>query len=74
MSISGVRWANAGSATLSAYVEVRPHTCYIRYRPMSILEATARADTIRYDTGNESVPIQLAQCWFPGLAISKAEI
>jgi len=23
---------------------------------------------------NESVPIQLAQCWFPGLAISNAEI
>jgi len=21
-------------------------------------------------TGNKSVPIQLAQCWFPGLAIS----
>jgi len=25
-------------------------------------------------TGNESVPIQLAQCWFPGLAISSAKI
>jgi len=25
------------------------------------------------DIGNESVPIQLAQCWFPGLAISNAE-
>jgi len=24
-------------------------------------------------TGNESVPIQLAQCWFPGLAISNAK-
>ena len=24
--------------------------------------------------GNESVLIQLAQCWFPGLAISKAKI
>jgi len=24
--------------------------------------------------GNESVPIQLAQCWFPGLAISNAII
>jgi len=23
---------------------------------------------------NESVPIQLAQCWFPGLAISNAKI
>ena len=25
-------------------------------------------------TGDESVPIQLAQCWFPGLAISNAKI
>jgi len=24
--------------------------------------------------GNESVPIQLAQCWFPELAISNAKI
>ena len=24
--------------------------------------------------GNESVPIQLAQCWFPGLAISNAKL
>jgi len=24
--------------------------------------------------GNESVPIQLAQCWFPGLASSNAKI
>jgi len=24
-------------------------------------------------TGNESVPIQLAQCWFPGLAIINAK-
>jgi len=24
--------------------------------------------------GNESAPIQLAQCWFPGLAISNAKI
>jgi len=24
--------------------------------------------------GNENVPIQLAQCWFPGLTISNAKI
>jgi len=24
--------------------------------------------------GNESVPIQLAQCWFRGLAISNAKV
>jgi len=28
----------------------------------------------RSSTGNESVPIQLAQCWFPGLAIFNAKI
>jgi len=26
------------------------------------------------EIGNESVPIPLAQCWFPGLAISNAKI
>jgi len=26
------------------------------------------------EIGNESVPTQLAQCWFPGLAISNAKI
>jgi len=24
--------------------------------------------------GNENVPMQLAQCWFPGLTISNAKI
>jgi len=28
----------------------------------------------RFPIGNESAPIQLAQCWFPGLAISNAKI
>jgi len=28
----------------------------------------------RVDIGKESVPIQLAQFWFPGLAISNAKI
>jgi len=26
------------------------------------------------EIGNESVPTQLAQCWFPGLVISNAKI
>jgi len=26
-----------------------------------------------FSIGNESVPIQLAQCWFPGLAVSNAK-
>jgi len=29
--------------------------------------------TRRCAIGNESVPIQLAQCWFPGLVISNAK-
>jgi len=33
-----------------------------------ILKSTAAS------IGNESVPIQLAQCWFPGLAISSAKV
>ena len=28
----------------------------------------------QFGIGNESVPIQLAQCWLPGLAISDAKI
>jgi len=40
---------------------VRPrHVMLYRYRQKPI--------------GNESVPIQLARCWFPGLAISNAKI
>ena len=30
--------------------------------------------SLRKKIGNESVPIQLAQCWFPGPAISSAKI
>jgi len=33
--------------------------------------ASRRAELL---IGNESVPIQLTQCWFPGLAISNAKI
>jgi len=32
------------------------------------------ADEKSEPIGKESVPIQLAQCWFPGLAISNAKI
>jgi len=39
-------------------------------RYIDSLPHTVRATSI----GNESVPIQLAQCWFPGLAISNAKI
>jgi len=34
----------------------------------------AQSRILRFYTGNESAPIQLAQCRFPGLAISSAKI
>jgi len=40
----------------------------LRYRHLHLLN-----DYYLNCTGNESVPIQLAQCWFPGLAISNAK-
>ena len=38
------------------------------------LYPTPENHTIPANTGNDSVPIQLAQCWFPGLAFSSAII
>jgi len=35
---------------------------------------TLRFVSLKLTTGNESVPIQLAQCWLPGSAISNAKI
>jgi len=37
---------------------------------LAVMPVFAQRGTI----GNESVPIQSAQCWFPGLAISNAKI
>jgi len=31
-------------------------------------------DSTLFDIGNESVSIQLAQCWFPGVAVSNAKM
>jgi len=47
----------------------------IVYRPQSAsnIDITVSA-TAAHSIGNESVPIQLAQCWFPGVAISNAKI
>ena len=39
-----------------------------------VLEQTTATAVGLPDIGNESVLIQLAQCWFPGLAISSAKI
>ena len=42
------------------------------------VKSAVKSETVRQATrnsvGNESVPIQLAQCRYPGLAISKAKI
>jgi len=37
---------------------------------MGLVTLRSEAATVNENTGNECVPIQLAQCWFPGLAIS----
>jgi len=37
----------------------------------AVVPEQAMADAV---TGNESVPIQLARCWLPGLAISSAKM
>jgi len=45
--------------------------------PDQAVSQAAEAHTANWwlsDIGNESVPIQLAQCWFPRLAISNAKI
>jgi len=50
------------------------------YRSGQILKVTRQLTVGKYAQmavsriGNESVPIQLAQRWFPGLAISSAKI
>ena len=48
---------------------VRHNVNNLRGFPRSFL--TTKTHTI--STGNESVPIQLAPCWFHGLAISNAK-
>ena len=40
---------------------------------MALLQLVAPTKTV-VNMGNASVPIQLAQCWFPGLAIFNAKI
>ena len=46
--------------TRSAYASIRHFTACVQIETGAI--------------GNKSVPIQLAKCWFPGLAISNAKI
>ena len=49
---------------------VRPSDCYLGADDVIQLVVLAAVAAI----GNESAPIQLAQCRFPGLAISNAKI
>jgi len=64
------------AAAMRPYVTITVATCrfFVRQRLVAcrrqVLLTLADPDRI----GNESVPIQLAQCWFSGLAISSAEI
>jgi len=45
--------------------------CWIEWSKVAYLRPF---DPATVSVANESVPIQLAQCWFPGLAISNAKI
>jgi len=40
---------------------------------LAVVETKATS-CLYVNVGNESVPIQLAQCWFPGLAVSGVKI
>jgi len=57
---------------MQSVVSVRPSVFTLSFQVILNLDffTCARVMTI----GSESVPIQLAQCWFPGLAISNAKI
>jgi len=52
--------------------------CIDKYLDTAIANQTARKASPpiipKVARENESVPIQLAQCWFPGLAVSSAKI
>jgi len=53
-------------------VSVRPSVCPLAYLTSHISKGHQILHVL--PIGNETVPIQLAQCWFPGLAISNAKI
>jgi len=48
-------------------------TCKENVHGQNCDECVYTDSTVRAKLGNESVPIQLAQCQFPGLAISNAK-
>jgi len=52
----------------------QPEFCLLYYYYYVLLRHNGGKTEHSSSVGNESVPIQLAQCWFPGLAISSAKI
>jgi len=59
---------SCNSSVLCRVVGLRPKWIYTVIGPHRMRNHEQRP------VGNDSVPIQLAQCWFPGLAISSAII
>jgi len=70
---------NVGSVTLTAELtRLNPGLLFERLKNIKKLLTMPMAESVFQEIkltfiGNESVPIQLAQCWFPGLAISNAK-
>ena len=77
LQISAIFTVTSNFCAISyAYVQfglalLRPPIIFDRLSMPKIDRLTGKP---RSSTGNESVLIQLAQCWFPGLAISNAKI
>jgi len=53
---------------------VRPLCHLYGYATARRLSTTQQRRTFTLTRGNDSEPVQLAQCWFPGLAVSSAKI
>ena len=77
MNVKGLEQKRATACdyayTLSEYKN-EACACDTRRAYTSIRHFTACVQIETGAIGNKSVPIQLAQCWFPGLAISNAKI
>ena len=71
----GASTTEAGPARTTETPE-QPATTEDAAAPQTVAAEAAGAEEApaKVKTGNESAPIQLAQCRFPGLAISNAKI
>ena len=56
-----------------AYIGFWAHVCNNRIADSSLYQRLTDHSPFTFSTGNESVLMQLAQCWFTGLAISNAK-